>query len=112
MTTRGVKVRVRLIMEARIELDAESANVVGELRGRERPEEIVLLGGHFDSWDVGTGASDEILAFDPATRRFTAYPLPTRGALLRHLAIDEGRNEVWAAYGASPGTVPARRSRL
>lgn len=59
LTSRGVKVRVRLTMEARNDPDAESANVVGELRGRERPEEIVLLGGHFDSWDVGTGASDD-----------------------------------------------------
>jgi carboxypeptidase Q len=39
--------------------DAESANVVGEIVGREKPEEIVLLGGHLDSWDVGTGASDD-----------------------------------------------------
>jgi len=59
LTARGARVRVRLTMEARTEPDAESANVVGELRGRERPEEIVLLGGHFDSWDVGTGASDD-----------------------------------------------------
>ena len=47
------------MMEARTEPDAESANVVGEIRGRERPDEIVLLGGHLDSWDVGTGASDD-----------------------------------------------------
>jgi carboxypeptidase Q len=32
--------------------------VVGEIRGREKPDEIVLLGGHIDSWDVGAGASD------------------------------------------------------
>jgi len=59
LTSRGMRVRVRLTMEARTEPDVESANVVGELRGRELPEEIVLLGGHFDSWDVGTGASDD-----------------------------------------------------
>jgi carboxypeptidase Q len=50
---------VRLKMEARFEADAESANVVGELRGREKPEEIVVVGAHFDSWDVGAGASDD-----------------------------------------------------
>lgn len=59
LTARGLRVRVRLTMEARTEPDSRSANVVGELRGREKPEEIVLLGGHFDSWDVGTGASDD-----------------------------------------------------
>ena len=36
----------------------ESRNVVGEIRGRERPDEIVLLGAHLDSWDLGTGADD------------------------------------------------------
>jgi carboxypeptidase Q len=46
-------------MEARYEADAESANVVGEIRGRERPDEVVLVGCHFDSWDVGAGASDD-----------------------------------------------------
>jgi carboxypeptidase Q len=46
-------------MDARSEPDVESANVVGEIRGRELPQEIVLLGGHLDSWDVGAGASDD-----------------------------------------------------
>ncbi|MGE3274910.1 MAG: M20/M25/M40 family metallo-hydrolase [Vicinamibacterales bacterium] len=56
---RGRTVRMRLKMEARFEPDVESANVIGEIRGREKPEEIVLVGGHFDSWDVGAGASDD-----------------------------------------------------
>jgi len=59
LRARGMPVRVRLTMDARSEADVESANVVGEVRGRERPQEVVLLGGHLDSWDVGTGASDD-----------------------------------------------------
>lgn len=59
LRARNIPVRMRLMMEARTEPDAESANVVGEVRGRERPQEIVLLGGHIDSWDVGAGASDD-----------------------------------------------------
>ena len=39
--------------------DADSANVVGEIAGRERPEEVVVVGGHIDSWDVGQGAHDD-----------------------------------------------------
>jgi carboxypeptidase Q len=39
--------------------DVESANVIAELSGREKPEEIVLVGGPLDSWDLGTGALDD-----------------------------------------------------
>jgi carboxypeptidase Q len=59
LVNRGVAVRVRLKMAARFDADVESFNVVGELRGSEKPEEIVLVGCHFDSWDPGTGASDD-----------------------------------------------------
>ena len=56
---RGQSAVVRLRMEAHFLEEAESANVVGELRGRERPDEVVVLGGHLDSWDVGAGAVDD-----------------------------------------------------
>ena len=59
MQDRGTRVRVRLKMEAKFLPDADSFNVVGELRGREKPDEVVVLGGHFDSWDVGTGSTDD-----------------------------------------------------
>jgi Zn-dependent M28 family amino/carboxypeptidase len=52
-------VEVSLVLGAHRLPDAPSANVVGELRGTERPDEIVLLGAHLDSWDVGQGASDD-----------------------------------------------------
>jgi Zn-dependent M28 family amino/carboxypeptidase len=55
----GDAVRLRLVLGCRSEPDAEESNVVGELRGRERPEEIVLIGAHLDSWDLGTGALDD-----------------------------------------------------
>jgi carboxypeptidase Q len=50
---------VKLKMEAHFEPDVQSANVIGEIVGRETPEEVVVVGGHFDSWDVGAGASDD-----------------------------------------------------
>jgi len=56
---RGVKPVVRIKMEAHQLPDAQSNNVVAELVGRERPEEIVVLGAHIDSWDIGTGALDD-----------------------------------------------------
>ncbi len=55
----GQTVKVRLKMDARLEGEADSANLIAELRGRERPDEIVVVACHFDSWDVGTGASDD-----------------------------------------------------
>jgi hypothetical protein len=39
--------------------DAQSVTVVGEIRGREKPDEVVLIGAHLDSWDLGTGAIDD-----------------------------------------------------
>ena len=58
MTERGQRITVRLSMEGKTLPDSDSANVVAELRGRERPGEIVLVGAHLDSWDVGDGVSD------------------------------------------------------
>jgi carboxypeptidase Q len=59
LQARGVRVRVKLSMEAHFEPDAQSYNVIGEIRGSELPDQIVLVGGHFDSWDPGTGATDD-----------------------------------------------------
>jgi carboxypeptidase Q len=55
----GSRIVVRLKMEAHFEPDVESANIVGEIRGRERPDEVVVVSGHLDSWDVGAGATDD-----------------------------------------------------
>lgn len=52
-------VEVELALGARQLPDAPSANAIGEIRGTTRPDEIVLLGAHMDSWDVGPGASDD-----------------------------------------------------
>jgi hypothetical protein len=59
LTDSANTVTVHLEMEARTLPDADSANVVGEIVGREKPEEIVVIGGHIDSWDVGAGAQDD-----------------------------------------------------
>ena len=59
MQNRGTVVRLRLKMEAKFLPDAQSYNVIGEIRGSERPDEVVVVGGHFDSWDVGTGSTDD-----------------------------------------------------
>lgn len=52
---------LQLYLESHGEMKTEklSYNVIGELRGAERPEEIIAVGGHLDSWDVGEGAHDD-----------------------------------------------------
>jgi len=56
---RGITPRITMKMESHFEEDALSHNLMGELRGTELPEEILAIGGHIDSWDVGTGAQDD-----------------------------------------------------
>jgi carboxypeptidase Q len=60
---RGVEVVVHLQMEAEMLPDAPSRNIVADLPGSEHPEEVVVLGGHIDSWDVGQGAMDDAGGF-------------------------------------------------
>ena len=59
MVDRGDTPVLRVEMGARSEPDVLSRNVVAEIRGSERPDEVVVLGGHIDSWDVGQGAMDD-----------------------------------------------------
>ncbi len=59
MQDRGERVFVRLKMEAQTLPDAPSRNAIAEIRGSELPNEVVVLGGHIDSWDVGQGAMDD-----------------------------------------------------
>lgn len=56
---RGEKPIVRLKMTAQTQGESLSRNVIAEIPGSERPDEIVLVSGHIDSWDVGQGAQDD-----------------------------------------------------
>lgn len=55
----GLTDRVRLVLETRTFPDALSRNVLAEIRGTEFPEQIVVMGGHIDGWDIGEGAQDD-----------------------------------------------------
>jgi carboxypeptidase Q len=55
----GDKVTVKLDLQSKTLPDAKSANVIGELKGRELPDEVVVIAAHIDSWDVGQGAHDD-----------------------------------------------------
>ncbi|MEP7212376.1 MAG: M20/M25/M40 family metallo-hydrolase [Acidobacteriota bacterium] len=53
------RVRIKLTMTPQTLPDAPSFNVIGDLKGSERPDEVVIVSGHLDSWDLGTGAIDD-----------------------------------------------------
>ncbi len=55
---RNPQLKLNLKLNCRTLPDAQSYNVIGEIKGTEFPDEIILVGGHFDSWDVGCGAHD------------------------------------------------------
>jgi hypothetical protein len=52
-------VRMKLVLTPQTLPDAESANVIADLKGTEHPDEVVVVSGHLDSWDLGTGAIDD-----------------------------------------------------
>ena len=58
LLAKGERVRMHLTLTPRTLPDKLSHNVIAEIRGSEKPEEIVLIGGHLDSWDLATGAID------------------------------------------------------
>src|SRR5258706_1695542 len=59
LVAKGAPVRVKLILTPRDLGPVTSQNVIAEIKGREKPDEIILLGAHLDSWDLGTGAIDD-----------------------------------------------------
>jgi hypothetical protein len=59
LLAKGESVRMHLVLTPRTFPDAQSANVIAEIRGSEHPQEIVLISGHLDSWDLATGAIDD-----------------------------------------------------
>ena len=52
-------VRMRLVLTPQQMPDVESYNVIGDIKGSEHPEQVVIVSGHLDSWDLGTGAIDD-----------------------------------------------------
>lgn len=55
----GQKMRLKMTLTPQWKGDRKSGNVIGEIVGSEKPDEIVLISGHLDSWDLGTGAIDD-----------------------------------------------------
>jgi Zn-dependent M28 family amino/carboxypeptidase len=110
------EVRVRLRVANKTGPAYESRNVIAEIKGREKPDEVVLLGAHLDSWDLGTGAEDNgansVMVIDALramkslglkprrTIRFVLFTgeeqgmLGSAGYVIRHAAEMDGHNAV------------------
>src|SRR5262249_59917520 len=57
---KGTAVHIRIDIQNQISAGpVESANLIGDIPGRQHPEEVIVLGAHLDSWDLGTGAIDD-----------------------------------------------------
>ncbi|MER3631189.1 MAG: hypothetical protein C4325_02645 [Blastocatellia bacterium] len=83
------KVRIRLTLTPKTLPDAEAFNVIADLIGSEKPDEIVIVSGHLDSWDLGTGALDDAVGVA------TAMQVPY---LLKKLGIMPKRTIRFIAY--------------
>jgi carboxypeptidase Q len=95
--------RVRLDIQADIRENAPSGNVIAEIRGRERPDEIVLIAAHLDSWDLGQGAVDDgagVAIITAAARLIRELPRRPRRTIRILLAgAEENGVHGGAAYG-------------
>jgi hypothetical protein len=122
----GREVVVRFTLDARFEPDRDGANVVAEIRGREKPEEIVLIGAHLDSWDVGAGAIDDgagcvmvletmrLIAAGPPPRRTVRavlYANEENGLRGGHAYRDAHRHELASHVAAIESDSGAGRAR-
>jgi hypothetical protein len=94
-------VRIHLLLTSTVRESAPSWNVVGEIKGGERPDEIVLIGGHLDSWDLGTGATDDgagVAIVFGAARLIAGLPQRPRRTIRVVLFGAEEMNFSGAAY--------------
>ena len=125
--------RVSVKINSQLLPDAPSRNVIGEIRGREFPNEILLVGGHLDSWDIAPGAHDDgsgvvqsievlrifrAIGFKPrhtvrcvlfvneenGTRGATAYASAAKGSTEKHLFAVETDNGGFQPHGFTIGS--------
>jgi Zn-dependent M28 family amino/carboxypeptidase len=91
-------VKVRLAIDAGWDGSYTSQNVIGEITGRSKPKEVVLIGGHLDSWDLGTGAIDDAagVGITMAAARLIAQ-MPKRPA--RSIRVVAFANEEQGLHG-------------
>jgi hypothetical protein len=93
LAERGQSPRLRITADAQFLGEVPVFNVIGELRGTERPDEYVVLSAHFDSWDGASGATDNgtgtVVMMEAMRILKTVYPSPKRTILVGHWSGEE-----------------------
>lgn len=105
-------VQVRLAIHARRLPDAPSHNVIGEIRGAEFPDQVIVVGGHLDSWDIAPGAHDDgagVVQSIEVLRLFQALGIKPRHTLRCVLFVNEENGRGGStAYVTAAKTAPER----
>ncbi len=104
MVARGEPVRIKLSLDSTFREKVPAYNVVGELRGREAPQEVVVIGGHLDSWDPATGAVDDAAGIGITTgaaKLIAGLPQRPRRTIRVVMWGAEEQGGSGAAYGAA-----------
>lgn len=93
LTASGNTPKIRIVAQSKDQGVVPTFNTIAEIKGTEKPEEYVMLSAHFDSWDGGTGATDNgtgTLTMMEAMRILKkVYPKPKRTILVGHWASEE-----------------------
>ena len=103
LADRGRPVTVKLDMTSSENPAAQAWNISGEIRGREAPDEVIVIGGHLDSWDPGTGAIDDAagIAITTAAAKLAAGPGKPRRTIRVVMWGSEEQGGSSAAYAAA-----------
>lgn len=103
MARRGQPVTVRMVMTASVNPKAPAWHISGEIKGREKPDEVIVVGGHLDSWDAGTGAVDDAagIAITTAAAKLVAQSGPPRRTIRVVMWGSEEQGGSSEAYAAA-----------
>ena len=96
--------RLRATSTAQFAAEAPAINTIAEIKGTEKPNEYVVLSAHFDSWDGGSGATDNgtgtVIVMEAARILKAVYPNPKRTIIVGHWNSEEQGLNGSAAFAA------------
>lgn len=103
LAARGKPVLVKLEMASSVNPAAPAWNISGEIRGKDKPDEVIVIGGHLDSWDPGTGAIDDAagIAITTAAAKLATAPGKPRRTIRVVMWGSEEQGGSSAAYAAA-----------